>query len=81
MLKHLYLSIYNYSKTSLSGTPMGPARSVPLSEVSDLVKLAIITGYWEHSSQVQFKILFPNHTHIKYIIMSNENTVREIEVC
>ena len=36
-------------------------------EVSHLVKLAIITGYWEHSSQVQFKILFPNHTHIKYI--------------
>ena len=42
---------------------MGTARSVPLSEVSHLVKLAIITLYWEHSSQVQFKILFPNHTH------------------
>ena len=26
--------------------------------------LAIITGYWEHTSQVQFNILFQNHTYI-----------------
>ena len=44
---------------------MGPAQSVPLSE------LAIITEYWEHSSEVHFKTLFPNHTDIKYIKMSN----------
>ena len=62
-----------YSKTLLSRTPMGPARSVPTSsELSHLKKLAIIPKYWEYwySSQVQFLILFPN-IHI-YINVSNE---------
>ena len=57
-----------YSKTSLSGTPMGPARSVPLSEVSHLVKLANITRYWDHSSQFSLKFYFQ----IINIKMSNE---------
>ena len=61
-----------YSEIPWSGTPMGLARSVPLSEVSHLVKLAIMTRYWEHSTQIQFKFLFPNHTYMKYIKMSNE---------
>ena len=43
---------------------MGPAQSVPLSKVSHLVKLAIITGYWEHSSQAQLKILYFQIMHI-----------------
>ena len=38
-------SAWNYSKTSLSGTPMGLAPSVPLNELSHLVKLVIINGY------------------------------------
>ena len=45
---------------------MGLARSVPLSE----------TDYhnWIFGpfTSVQFKILFPNHTHTKFIKMSNE---------
>ena len=33
---------------------MGPARSVPLSDVSHLVKLTIITGYWSVSQEFLF---------------------------
>ena len=65
-------SLLNTVKPRLSGTSMGLAHCVILSEVSNLVKRAIITGYWEHSSQVQFKILFANHAPIKYINMINE---------
>ena len=45
---------------------MGPARCVPLSE-TDYHNW--ILGPF---TSVQFKILFPNHTHAKFIKMSNE---------
>ena len=57
-------SVGNYSKTSLSGTPMGPAPSVPLSELSHLVKLDISA----HSSQVQLKKnYFQSYTYLTHI--------------